>query len=254
MKRIGLLSAGSSAPAGGYADRIEAEIRHRFGYDGTCRMASVALHDPELIEAIEAQDPRRLLETARGGVDALVGLGADAIVPCSSRLQAVTELLTPMVPVLAMHEAVGAALRSLNLRRIGLVGAFSEKEEKLWRKSLTKHQVLDMFVPVARDREHLAHLTREELHLGIVNQTTRADLGRIVYSLRRAGARAIVLANPELTLGLSHLDPVLPVLDAVELHAISAVEWSLRTETGDGHFPRTTPREKRQINRANTQA
>jgi aspartate racemase len=229
MKCLGLLGAESYDATAAYGARIAAEVRHRFGHAGEVRLVMLNLHAPELTAALAKQDFAAASELLGSGAKLLVTLGATAIVACTSRLQHATERLSLAVPLLPMTDAIGPALQTLQIKRIGLIGAASTNEEIFWRKRLARYQVLDVLVPVLRDREHLAHLTLEELQQGIVNQTTRADVGRIVYSLRQAGARAIVLAVPELGLALSHLDPVLPVLDATELHALGALDWSLNT-------------------------
>lgn len=250
-----MLAAGNADTSAAYARRIAGEVHHRFGYGRTPHLVTLTVHSPELTEALAKQQWKRAAELLTAGIQHLVQLGAEAIVACSSRLQPAAELLIPGVPLLPMSDAVGAALMTLRLRRIGLIGAFSDIEESYWRKRLSRYQVLDTFVPVRRDREHLAHLALEELQQGVVNQTTRADLGRIIYSLRQAGARAIVLAAPELSLALSHLDPVLPVLDAEELHALSALEWSLNSIMPNQSAPaHKLTREKRPRNHATTQA
>ncbi len=255
MKCLGLLGANNFDATAAYGRRIAGEVRHRFGHGGDVRLVMLNLHTPELTEALAKQAWGQASEILAPATKQLVSLGAKAIGTCSSQLQPAVERLLLEVPMLMMTDAVGAALQTLRIKRIGLVGATSESEELSWRKRLARYQVLDVFVPVLRDREHLAHLTIEELQQGIVNQTTRADVGRIVYSLRQAGARAIVLVAPELSLALSHLDPVLPVLDAVELHALSALEWSLSPELPTQSAPaRQFTREKRPRNHATTQA
>jgi aspartate racemase len=255
MKGLGLLGSDNFDSTAAYGRRITCEVRHRFGHGSDIRIATLNLHTPELNEALAKQNWARAGEILNQGAKQLVTIGVDAVVACSSRLQLAAERLSLNVPLLPMADSVGTALQTLRIKRIGLVGATSESEESHWRKRLAGHQVLDVFVPVLRDREHLAHLTVEELQQGIVNQTTRADVGRIVYSLRQAGARAIVLTTPELGLALSHLDPVLPVLDATELHALSALEWSLNPQRSNQSSPaRQSIREKRPRNHATTQA
>lgn len=255
MKCLGLLGANNVDITAVYGRRIASEMHYRFGSSGGTRMLMLNLHTPELTEALCRQTWNCAAEILAPAAKQLVTLGAEAVVACTSLLQPAAERLQIDVPLLPLADSVGAALQTLRIKRVGLVGATSDSEEAHWRKRLARHQVLDMFVPVLRDREHLAHLTIEELQLGIINQTTRADVGRIVYSLRQAGARAIVLAAPELALALSHLDPVLPVLDAVELHALSALDWSLNTPPPSPSTPsRKSTREKRPTNQAAAQA
>lgn len=217
MKCLGLLGADTVDATAVYGALLTGEMRHRFGHGAGVRLVMLNLNTPELAAALTKEDFGVAYDQLRLGAGQLVSLGATAIVACTSRLQPMAGHLTADVPLLSMTDAVGTALQTLKIKRGGLIGTASPSEEKHWRKCLAHYQVIDLFVPVPRDREHLAHLTTEELELGVVIQTTRADVGRIVYSLRQAGARAIVLTAPALGLAISHLDPVLPVLDATEL-------------------------------------
>ncbi|MDI1335780.1 MAG: aspartate/glutamate racemase family protein [Lacunisphaera sp.] len=254
MKSLGLLGADSVDATAVYGGLLAGEMRHRFGHGRNIRLVMLNLQTPELAAALTQQDFSATGELLSLGAKQLVTLGATAVVVCTSRLQPAAARLALDVPLLSMTDAVGAALQTLRLKRVGLVGATSTNEEAHWRKCLARYQVIDLFVPVLRDREHLAYLTIEELQQGVVNQTTRADVGRIVYSLRQAGARAIVLVSPALGLALSHHDPVLPVLDATELHALAALDWSLNATATSLPIPlRKSPREKRPRNHATTQ-
>lgn len=149
---------------------------------------------------------------------------------CSSALQ-VTAAKTSherLFPSLA--DITTAALQKAQIRQVGLVGTQQEDEERFWRRQLAQGQVTDVFLPTTRDREHLWHIVTTELERGMINESSRADLVRIVYSLRQAGARGLVLASPALLAPLLGAPPMLPLFDAAELAAIAAVDWALARE------------------------
>ena len=189
------------------------------------------MHTPEISASLLESDGKLTTGFVRQGAESLIGLGAESLLVCGSRLQAVAARLELSVPILPVSNPIGTALRTLKVRRIGLLGAGSAAEEQEWRRRLARDQVLDVFVPMLRDREHLTQVIREELSHRIVNPSTRADVTRIVYSLRQAGARTVVVVAPDLNQLIAQLDPVLPVLDAVELHALAALDWSLQERT-----------------------
>jgi aspartate racemase len=132
--------------------------------------------------------------------------------------------------VVSAVDAVWAALRRMKVSRAGLLGAFDDREARLWKTFLETHMVPDVMVPPAADQKHLAGIVREELAAGIVRESSRAEVVHIAASFRKAGARAVVLTAPELGLIFGENESVLPVFDATRLHVAAAVDWALGLE------------------------
>ena len=231
MRCLGLLGCENHDATAVYSRRIADEFRHRFGSSCSPSLLALNLYTPEIFDSLLKSDDKLTFSYLKQGAEALIALGAEVLVVCGSRLHALANRLELNIPTLPISDPMGTALRTLKVRRIGLLGAGSAAEEQDWRKRLARDQVLDVFVPMLRDREHLNHVIRDELSHGILNPSTRTDVTRIVYSLRQAGARAVVVVAPDLNLLVSQLNPVLPVIDAFELHALSALDWSLQEPT-----------------------
>ena len=228
MKCLGLVSADGLDRAAYCGSRITEEVQHRLGKQSHANLVAVNLHTSEIAEYTRKKDWLQLAARLGEAADWVKSVGAELLVPCSSNLHLAVESLSPKLPILHIADPTAAALRRARVKRIGLVGAAGEHEEKYWQRRLARAGIRDVFTPVVKDREHLAMLINEELRLGLVRETSRAAILRIIHSLRRgAGVRALVYCAPELSLVSPEEDSVLPVFDATELHVLAAVDWAL---------------------------
>lgn len=231
MKCLGLASADGLDRAAHCGNRIIDEVQHRLGKQANANLVTVNLYTSEIAAQTQKNDWSPLATKLGEAADWMRSVGAEMLVPCSTNLHLTAESLTPKLPILHIADPTAAALRRARVKRIGLVGAASELEEKYWRRRLALGGMRDVFTPVVKDREHLAMIISEELRLELVRETSRAAILRIIYSLRReTGARALVYCAPELSLVLPEDDSVLPVFDATELHVLAAVDWALATD------------------------
>ena len=230
MKCLGLISADGLDRAAHCGSLITEEVQHRLGKQAYANLISLNLHTPEIAAHTQKNDWSQLATKLGEAADWMRSVGAELLVPCSTNLDLAAESLSPKLPILHIADPTAAALRRARVKRIGLVGAAGEHEEKYWRRRLTLGGIRDVFTPVVKDREHLAMIVSEELRLGLVRETSRTAILRIIHSLRReTGVRALVYCAPELSLVLSESDSVLPIFDASELHVLAAVDWALAT-------------------------
>jgi len=222
MKWLGLIGAGGPDITIPYTRRILDEVHHRHETTRHLGIIALGLHSIGRGTA-DSLELDRMLDKA---VSSLSDLGATAVMICSSSPLPATERKHGPVFLPAIADATAAALKQVSISRVGLVGPQSAADGRFWRAQLAAAHVTDTFVPTTRDRDHLNWIVTTELAHGLVNENSRADVVRIVYPLRQAGARAVVVTMPEIRSALAEAPQVLPVFDAVELRALAAVEWA----------------------------
>jgi aspartate/glutamate racemase len=98
MKCLGLLGIDDLDLTAAYGKWISEEIRHRFGHRETCRVIALSMHGGDVTKGLGRQNPKQVHEILKEGADSLIHLGAEAIVPCSSPLQAAAGFLALEVP------------------------------------------------------------------------------------------------------------------------------------------------------------
>ena len=226
MKCVALIGTGGVEMTTHYARLIGDEMRHRFGDARRANLITLTLstHDlgPDDCVSVSAGNHR----TATEMIELLRTLGAEAVVLCSRELQAWFPD-NSRLPTLSICPPVSIALQRMGARRIGLIGTRTNDEAKSWQTTLGGTGTVDVLLPVPKDRAHLVAMVDREFANGIVTESARADVVRIVHSLRHAGARAVVVCMPEISAILEDADPVLRVFDTSELHALSAVDWMM---------------------------
>lgn len=222
MKCLGLLGAGKPNGIAHYTRRIVDEVHHRFGAHYPINVLTLGLHTSIPTDCATVDGETRL----RQAITALAEFGAEAVMLCSGSLASDDKRIENMPLLPAITDVTAMTLSRVRISRVGLMGLHNINEEAVWRVQLTTAHVTDVFVPTGRDREHLSNIATTELDHGLINESSRADIVRIAYSLRQAGARAVVVTTPEICAALAEAPPVLPVFDAVELHALAAVDWA----------------------------
>ena len=123
MKCLGLISADGLDRAACCGSRITEEVQHRLGKQAHANLVAVNLHTAEIAAHTRKNDWTK-------------SVGAEMLVPCSTNLHLAAESLSAKLPVLHIADPTVAALRRARVKRIGLVGAASEQEEKYWRRRL----------------------------------------------------------------------------------------------------------------------
>jgi aspartate racemase len=226
MKRIGLLGCDSTLLCQTYERHIVREVGLRYGGAVIPNFVTVNLHTNLMSASVGGGTNSGAGKILNAGVGALQGLGAQTVVLCTSRAQSEFEITASDGPIQLMADVVVAAVSRFGCRRIGLMGASHDAEERFWRGRFKSAGNCEPFFPVPADRDHVNRLINEELSRGIVNESSRTDVLRVAYELREAGTRAFVLLRPELGLVFDAAENVLPIFDATELHAVAAVDWS----------------------------
>ena len=226
MKCLGLIGGDGLGATLSYHRQLMEEIQHRWGEHCAANLVSFGLHTPEfalLIDQGRKHQLAKLLSTVAGHLRAL---GAEAIVLCSPSLHICADRIGARIPIIHMVDPTIDALRRARVNRLGIIGLRHNDEERMWRESCRRAHIIDVLMPVPRDREKIAYIIQEELQRGIVRDSSRAALVGIIHTLRQAGARALVLASPELDLALLEAAPILPVYKASELHVLAALDWA----------------------------
>ena len=249
MKCIGFLGCDGSLLCADYERFVVREVTERYVGQVRASFVALTLHLPALMDASETNDRSQLDRLIATGVSALEGLGAQAVVVCTSALQPRIERLFPGRDGQLMADAVIPVVSMARRRRVGVVGAIDDEEERFWRRRFCEFGRSEALFPVAADRAHLARLIAEEFSHGLINETACADVRRILYGLRQAGAQAFVFLTPALGAVMAQADSVPPIFDATEVHALAVVDWALglRVEISPrpgGSEPRESPKHR----------
>lgn len=230
MKRLGLIGSASAADLEIYWRTIRCEAEKMLGPGDLPEMVVYSAATRALRQALRENDWGSLVSGLVTAGTMLAGLGADGVVICGSALNpAAAEVQSRLqIPVVDLCGSVTAKLRSLKHRRIAVLGARTSREVAMWEKNADGVTVI---MPEVSDAEWL--LGRADASVGGHAPTVewKIETNRIVTSLRRSGAQALVLADPALSRWIKPGDSVLYPIDASEIHAWMAAIWTLQSES-----------------------
>ena len=98
-----------------------------------------------------------------------------------------------------------------------LLGTRFTMEQSFYRDRLAAHG-FDVVVP-RRERELVHHVIFDELVRGVIRESSRDTVRRIVADLADDGAEGVILGCTEIELLISEKDTAIPLLPSARLHA-----------------------------------
>ena len=228
MKTIGLLGGMSWESTALYYREINEAVKERLGGLHSARLVLVSLdfHDVErLQQAGDWEAAGRLLADAARSLEAA---GADFLVLCTNTMHRVADEIEGAVriPLLHIADPTAEAIRAAGLSRVGLLGTRFTMEQDFYRERLRGRHGIDVLVPGEADREIVHRVIYDELCVGRLLDTSRAEYRRILGSLAAEGAEAVILGCTEITMLVGSADSPVPLFDTTSLHARAAASLS----------------------------
>lgn len=163
---------------------------------------------------------------------ALALAGADFLVLCTNTMHKVAPAIeaAASIPLLHIADPTARAIKNAGINTVGLLGTRFTMEQDFYRARLQEQHGLQVLTPAADDRDTLHRIIYEELCLGKIEPSSRADYRRIMAALVAQGAQAIILGCTEITLLVNQNDADVPLFDTTRLHAREAAQWALNPE------------------------
>jgi aspartate racemase len=227
MKRLGLIGSQTAATPILYWQTIQDEARRFNGADGLAEVLIHASQGGRLRSALRHEDWTTISADIVTAGRGLVRAGADCLVICGSALNPVSaEVRRALgVPLIDLTHAMYFKIQNYRFRRVALLGVRTQRERRMWQERFG-----DMFLLEPTEGERRWFLEMEE-NSGIPSDVVagKIECQRIVSTLRKAGAQAVILADHSFSRWVRANETLLPLFDAEEVHAWIAALWALRT-------------------------
>lgn len=228
MKTIGLIGGMSWESTLGYYSALNEGIKRKLG---GLHSAKIVIYSVDFapIAAMQGSgdwsgaaevmsDAARRLEAA--GADILL-IGANTMHKVAPDVERATR-----IPLLHIADATAGVLAEEGIGTVGLLGTAFTMEQDFYRGKLEKDHGLDVLIPDARDRQIVHRIIYEELCLGKLEPTSRAELLRIIDGLAARGAGGVILGCTEIGMLVKQADTVIKLFDTTLIHAAKAVEFA----------------------------
>ena len=130
------------------------------------------------------------------------------------------------IPLLHIAEVTAQEIVGKKLSKVGLLGTKFTMEKDFFKDRLKNHGI-DTIMPEAPARDFIHAAIFDELGNGIFTANTKARYREEIDKLLQAGAEGIIFGCTEIPLLLPASECNFPFFDTLELHAKSAVAFSL---------------------------
>lgn len=229
QKMIGLIGGMSWESSAQYYRLINEGVRDRVGGVASARTLMWSF-DFARIEALQhAGDWDALAGELVTASKALEKGGADFLVLCTNTMHRCAWAIDAAVkiPLLHIADPTAAAIQSVGITKVGLLGTAFTMEQDFYRGRLEQQFGLEVLIPDADDREAVHGIIYRELVTGQVLDASREVYRAVIARLVARGAQAVILGCTEIMLLVSQDDSSVPLFDTTTLHAMAAVEMAL---------------------------
>lgn len=172
-----------------------------------------------------------LRETIVDAARRLKASGADFIVVASNTLNSCADHIERDVgiPVLRIYNVTGAEIRRRGLRRVALLGTKYTMEASFYKRALRNNYGIEVVTPNKRERNYINAVIFDELCCNKINKVSKEKYIQIINRLvTEHGAQGVVLGCTEIPLLIKEEDVSVPIFDTTKIHAVAAVNHSLK--------------------------
>lgn len=236
MQTIGLIGGMSWESSIEYYRIVNEEVGRRLGGLHSARCVLVSVDFDEIERYQQAGDWAAATAAIARAARQCEAAGADLIVLCTNTMHKVIDEATAgvSIPVLHIADATARRVATARLSTIGLLGTRYTMEDDFYRGRLESRHGITALVPEADDREIVHRIIYEELVVGRLEESSRAEYLRIIARLADAGAEGIVAGCTEIGLLVTQDVCPLPLFDTARIHAEEAVTRALADSASAG--------------------
>lgn len=229
MKTIGLLGGMSWESTEIYYRCINEATRRALGGLHSAPIAMVSVDFQEIEQHQHRDDWDAAAELLASKARQVEAAGADFLLICTNTMHRVAADIESAISIPLLHLADATATRILEsgINTIGLLGTKFTMEQDFYRGRL-EQRGLNVLLPSEEDRDIIHRVIYNELCLGALRASSRAEFLRIIEQLKAAGAQGVIEGCTEIGLLVQQEHTSTPLFDTATIHAQEAVAEALR--------------------------
>lgn len=230
MKTIGLIGGLSWESSAVYYRIINELVRDKLGGTHSAKSIMYSVDFSEFEQLQHQGDWDKLTELMIDAGTRLKNGGADFIVICTNTMHKTADAVKNQVDIPLLHIADAAAteVKKMGLRKVALLGTRFTMEQDFYKARLLEKHGIEVVIPDCDERKMIHSVIYDELVLGKVLDSSREAFVKIIGHMESIGAEGVVLGCTEIPLLISQKDSAIPVFDTTRIHALAAVEFSLK--------------------------
>ena len=227
MLHIGILAHSADGSALCYLEMVR-EAGRRLGPHEHPEITMSLLPMGPTLAWWDALDLTKINAYMRATAERLADAGCDFFVCPDNTAHIALDAARDPLPLPGLHicDVVAERAREDGRKRIALLGTRYTMQGTAYPAAFARHG-LQMRVPNGADQEVLNGLIFDELCLGKITETARAEFLRVIEELKGERCDAVALSCTEIPLIVTPANSPLPTLDSTRLLAQAAVDVAL---------------------------
>lgn len=232
MKTIGLIGGMSWESTISYYQLMNEEVKQRLGGLHSAKLVLYSVDFQEIERCQKEGNWEVAADILGDAAKSLEKAGAELIIICTNTMHKVFHDIQKNVhvPMLHIAEAMVRALKKNDMTKVGLLGTKYTMLEDFYKDIIISNDI-EVLIPNETDMEKVNTIIFSELCLGKIKETSKQEYLRIIEKLKSQGAQGIILGCTEIGLLIHQADTSLPVFDTTAIHAKTAIDEALTTES-----------------------
>lgn len=230
MKTIGLLGGMSWESTVCYYRAINQGVKNILGGLHSAEIVMYSV-DFDPIEKLQHKGDwagaASILSSSARGIQAA---GADFLLLCTNTMHKLAPQIEQAVDIPFLHiaDATAEVLLENGFTSVGLLGTAYTMQQDFYKGRLMDKYGLNVLIPNEADAEIVHNVIYQELCLGNPHAHSKSEYLRIIDSLSRQGAEAVILGCTEIGTLINQNDTTVPLFDTTEIHARKAVAYAIQ--------------------------
>lgn len=227
MKKLGLIGGIGPESTILYYQKLVYGLQKRIGPKFFPNIVIESLNVFDVLSFCEDEKYHELVQYLMRGINNLIAAGAEIIALTGNTPHIVFEQLqlASSVPLISIIEPTSSEAAAKNYSSVGLLGTKFTMQADFFKKPFLNRGI-QVVVPSPSEQLLIGNKISNELEHGLVLKQTQEEFIQIIQRLHTEnGIQAIVLGCTELPLLFHDIKLPVPVLDTLELHIQSLINW-----------------------------
>jgi aspartate racemase len=229
MKRMGMIGGLSPEATIEYYKIITRLYRERSPDGDYPYMMIYSMNIHDFFGMMELKQWDRIVDWFVSGIEVLSRSGADFAFISANTPHVVFDEVNERsaVPLISIIEETLKVTAGLNIKKVGLFGTKFTMQSDFYQKAFSR-EGMEVIVPGEEEQLFIHKKLVEEICLGHIVEQTRRELLSIVKRMAAEHSiEGLVLGCTELPLIMDTDEPGIPFINTTQIHAESAVRYSL---------------------------
>ena len=224
MKTIGLIGGMSYESTVEYYKIINEEINRRKKGLHSAKML-IESYDFDEIEKLQSKENwEELTKILTESAKKLEAAGADYIAIATNTMHICADEVQKQIniPLIHIAEAAGNYIKKKNFDTVLLMGTKYTMTKPFYKDKLKNEFNINVIIPDDIEQKIINNIIYDELCIGIIKESSRQELLKIINNYKLKGAKAVVLGCTELPNIIKEAD--IEIINTTKIHSLEIAD------------------------------